>query len=913
MSQISQLDEVTGAHAAAGQSLDSKLIDQALVKKMLVVEDKPYTYFDISELAKTYKLPFAYAILLENCLRSAANASEARELAVKLIRSQQQLVESGVFEPAEILFSPTRVLFQDFTGVPVFVDFASMRDAMKKDGADASKVNPQIPCTLVVDHSVIADKAGSPLAAAVNLELEARRNAERFSFLKWSASSFSKVQIVPPGQGICHQLNMERFNEVVSELTLPNNKEKTLCFDTLVGTDSHTTTANGLGVLGWGVGGIEAEAAALAQPISLLLPPVIELKLVGSLRPGVQGMDVALCVCELLRARGVVGAIIELTGEGTRELTATQRACIANMTPEYGATATLFPVDTKTLSYLSTTGRTPAHLLRITSYFEAQGLMNKTYDSVYTDTIELDLSSIEPSLAGPSRPQERVSVSSLPARVTQDITVPHTAQIELEGTSYTLADGSVALAAITSCTTATDPQMMISCGLFARKARELGLKSKPWIKTIFAPGSQATSYMLKELGLIDDLEALGFYTCGWGCMSCIGNSGDLLHEIHNIKDKVSLCSVLSGNRNFEGRISPDISQNYLCAPQLVLAYAIAGTMNIDLTRDALGQDSEGNPVFLDALIPTQEELDQALKKAFCARAYKDTSATLMQGSKFWTELEVTKSSVFSWDESSTYVRRAPYFDEMKTHEGFALENARVLAYLGDFVTTDHISPAGTIAPDSPAAKYLTAHGIDPKDFNTYGARRGNHEVMMRGTFANVKLQNKLTPTKRGGWTFDFVKSEETSIFDAAEHYKACGIGQVILAGKMYGSGSSRDWAGKGPALLGVKAVIAQSFERIHRSNLIQMGVVPLQFMEGQSAESLGLTGHELISVEPFAWVRQEGEGSVLPQSTWVRAVDDAGHVTRFEVCVRIDTALEATYLKYGGILPYVLRQLEATA
>lgn len=857
--------------------------------------------YDVSGIPGATRLPRALLVLLENVVRRATTTEDA-------VREAFSVVSAGLagMQGAEIEFMPARVLFQDFTGVPVFVDFAAMRDAMVERGGDPSKVNPHIPCTLVVDHSVIADVAGVEGAVEANQETEARRNRERFSFLKWASGSFQNVEIVPPGGGICHQLNIERFCSVVTTDALAGSDVS--CFDTLVGTDSHTTTANGLGVLGWGVGGIEAEAAALGQPVSMLVPPVVELRLVGSLRVGVSGMDLALAVAQLMRREGVVGCLVEVTGEGVSALTATQRSCVANMTPEYGATTTLFPVDDVTMGYLELTGRAHSEVAFARAYLEAQGAFDDEGNRVYARTVTFDLSSVELSLAGPSRPHDRVTVAGLRRRF-EDSAVANGRtdlnQVFDVGRMGELHHGAVAIAAITSCTTATDPAMMVAAGLVAAKARERGLMPKPWVKTILAPGSHATELILRRAGLLEPLRELGFFTCGFGCMSCIGNSGEIKPELKAVSRDVELTSVLSGNRNFEGRISPDVSQNYLCQPALVVAYAIAGTMDVDLSTEPVGYGPDGRPVSLAEIMPTNDEIERVLREAVTPEVFAEGARGLLEGSAAWRSIPASESDTFPWDPESTYVRRAPYFDIAREREVIEVRGARVLALLGDFVTTDHISPAGAIAADSPAARYLGERGVERSDFNTYGSRRGNHEIMARGTFANVKLRNAIADGRVGGWTHDFLDGETTSIFDASEDYRSAGVPLVVVAGKLYGSGSSRDWAGKGPLLLGVRVVIAESFERIHRSNLVQMGVLPLQFANGEGAKELGLVGDETYDVSPV----DLSAGLPASRIAHVRATRPSGEVVGFDCVVRVDTPTEGAFLSKGGILPYVLGNL----
>lgn len=874
---------------------------------VLKVGNVTYTYYPVNRVAGHEKLPFSLTVLLENILRNAESDERASELA-------QRLVEAGLSGEvgSEIEFSPARVLFQDFTGVPVFVDFAVMREACMALGGDPKTINPQVQCDLVIDHSVIADEAGCAGALQKNMELEFDRNKERYEFLKWAQESFENVRIVPPGAGICHQLNIERFASVA--MTKDGEEGPLAYFDTLVGADSHTPTANGIGVLGWGVGGIEAEAAALGQPITTLVPRVIGIKLSGSLQPGVSAMDVSLTFAQMLRAEGVVGCFVECFGEGLESLNATQRACISNMTPEYGANCTLFPVDQKTLDYLELTGRSVEQIALVKSYAKAQGFWNdpQSEPRIYSKVLELDLSKVQRSVAGPSRPHDRIDLADVKNRFSQlcndrSLDCSKKVSVDVLGQNYEVTHGALAIAAVTSCTTATDASMMISAGVLARNAIKAGLHPKPWVKTILAPGSRATEDILDAAGLMPALRDLGFYTCGFGCMSCIGNSGPVLPGMHDIANEIELASVLSGNRNFEGRISPDVSQNYLCAPALVIAYSLAGTIDFDFETEALGIDAEGNSIYLKDIWPDDEEVTLLLEKSRTKEVFDRAAVGLFDGDERWQSLGKEASDVFAWDPDSTYVRRAPYFDGMGKDPVApkSVKNARVLLNLGDFITTDHISPAGSIADDSPAARYLEAHGVRKEDFNTYGARRGNHEVMMRGTFANVKLQNKLAEGKRGGWTRDFIDDEIKAVYDAAEHYQGEGSDLVVLAGKMYGSGSSRDWAAKGPMLQGIRAAFAESFERIHRSNLIGMGILPLQFEEGQNAESLGLDGTERITVGEI----DLSEGLPNPSHVVVTAEKPDGSSIDFTAVVRIDTPTEGSYYYNGGILQYVLRQL----
>ena len=873
----------------------------------LVAGERRYRYFPIDQIEGARRLPFSLKVLLENVLRCARTPEEGQRMAASIVDAA---LAGAVGD--EIEFSPARVLFQDFTGVPVFVDFAVMREACAALGADPERINPQVPCDLVIDHSVIADAAGCAGCMEENMQLEFERNRERYEFLKWAQESFENVRIVPPGQGICHQLNIEQFASVV--MTRCEGDAEVAYFDTLVGTDSHTPTANGIGVLGWGVGGIEAEAAALGQPITTLVPKVVGVRLEGRMRPGVTAMDVALTFAERLRERGVVGCFVECFGPGVAELSATQRACISNMTPEYGSTCTLFPVDERTLDFLRMTGRDAEQVALVEAYAKAQGFWNEHVEPqrAYAEVMVLDLGEVEPSASGPSRPHARFDLAQARQRfrdicAERDLDMSAHATADLGGVMHELTHGAIAIAAVTSCTTATDPAMMLAAGLMARNAADAGLAPAPWVKTILAPGSHATELLLERAGLVDGLQRMGFYNCGFGCMSCIGNSGPLSATMHGIADEIELASVLSGNRNFEGRISPDVSQNYLMAPASVIAYAIAGTMDFDMETEPLGVDADGHDVYLRDIAPDPAELAELMERCVVAELYEEGSRGLYEGDARWQQLGAEPSSTFAWDADSTYVRCPPYFDGMTLVEEppTAVADAAVLECVGDFITTDHISPAGAIALDSPAAAYLEEHGVAPADFNTYGSRRGNHEVMMRGTFANVKLQNKLAEGRRGGWTRDALRGELTSVFDAAEHYADHGAPSIVLAGKMYGSGSSRDWAAKGPSLLGVRAVIAESFERIHRSNLIGMGILPLQFKEGESAESLGLDGTERYTVGAVDC----SAGLPEPAVVEVRAARRDGTETAFEAAVRIDTPTEGDYYRNGGILQYVLRDL----
>lgn len=861
---------------------------------------------DVSAIPGADELPACLVVLLENVVRRAQTDEQAVLAASRIIDASRK-GSAG----EEIEFMPARVLFQDFTGVPVFVDFAAMRDAMVERGGDPRAVNPRIPCALVIDHSVTADVAGRASALDDNLAIEADRNRERFSFLKWASRSFDNVRIVPPGRGICHQLNIERFCEVVSTDALWRGEGELACFDTVVGTDSHTPTANGIGVLGWGVGGIEAEAAALGQPISMRVPEVVGLHLTGRLGDSVSAMDLALTVAERLRAEGVVGCLVEVFGPGVSTLTVTQRACVSNMTPEYGATSTLFPVDENVLDYLRLTGREASDIEFVEAYARAQGVFGSREDRRYARVIELDLASVELSLAGPSRPHNRVTPSGLKERFEASSAAHgHSDTGECwsvtceDGSEHELGHGTLAIAAITSCTTATDPAMMVAAGLAARHAHEAGLEPKPWVKRILAPGSRAASLILERAGLLDDLRAIGFYTCGFGCMSCIGNSGDILSCLKPLATDVELTSVLSGNRNFDGRISPDVAQNFLAQPALVVAFSLVGTMDVDLSSDPVGISADGSAVYLRDIMPTSAEVQAVLDKVLTPDVYEHGMLGLMDGEQSWRSIESSESATFAWDESSTYVRRPPYFEIARAQRSVGVEGARALALFGDFVTTDHISPAGAISPDSPCARYLLERGVSRGEFNTYGSRRGNHECMARGTFANVKLDNRLAG-RPGPVTRNLLSGEVESVFDAAESYGEAGVPLVIVAGRMYGSGSSRDWAAKGPLLLGVRAVIAESFERIHRSNLVQMGILPLEFAKGGGAAALGLDGTEVYDIEP---VDLAAGLPARPRTTVTATRADGTRVT-FDCVVRVDTALEGAFLRNGGILPYVLEEL----
>ncbi len=872
----------------------------------LDVNGRGYAYYPLAQVAGAEQLPFSLKVVLENVLRNVDDADAASGMATRIIEAAQAGAAGD-----EVEFMPARVLYQDLTGVPVFVDFAVMREAFASIGGDPKRINPNIPCDLVIDHSVIADVAGTPDAFEENTRIEFERNQERYEFFKWAQSSFENVRIVPPEQGICHQLNIECFANVVN--SSQSGEDEVAYFDTLVGTDSHTPTANGIGVLGWGVGGIEAEAAALGQPITTLVPPVIGIRMTGALQPGVAAMDVALTLAEMLRAKGVVGCFVECFGPGLASLSAQQRAAIANMTPEYGSTCTLFPADERTLDFLRACGRSDEQVQLVEAYAKAQGFWNA--DGVdgraYAEVIELDLSSIRASVSGPSRPHDRMDIGQVHARFCELCEerglerAPHA--IEMQGEACEVTDGSIAIAAVTSCTTATDPEMMVQAGLLAKHAAERGLRAKPWVKTILAPGSHATELLLERAGCMEAMQQIGFYTCGFGCMSCIGNSGPLAEPMHAIADEVELASVLSGNRNFEGRISPDVSQNYLTTPAHVIAYAILGTVDADIETAPLGVDADGAPVYLADIMPDQAEVDAAVREHVTAELYAKGTEGMYEGDASWQALDADATEAFAWAQGSTYVRRPTFFDDMTSDASAPgiIEGARVLLFLGDFITTDHISPAGAIAPDMPAARYLRERGVRDADFNTYGSRRGNHEVMARGTFANVKLVNKLAEGKLGGWTRDLLTGEISTVFETAEHYMAEGVPAIVVAGKMYGSGASRDWAAKGPKLLGVRAVIAESFERIHRSNLIGMGILPLQFLDGESAETHGLKGDEAFSIQAVDF----SDGLPNPAQAEVTFIRPDGTQGRFQARVRIDTPTEGAYFANGGILQYVMKSM----
>jgi aconitate hydratase len=885
-------------------------------RSTLRVGTREYEIYRVDALDKqgisTGHLPYSLRILLENLLRTEDGRNVTKNdicaLAGWNSRSKPE---------KEIAFTPSRVLMQDFTGVPAVVDLAAMRDAMKELGGDPAVINPLQPAELVIDHSVQVDEFGTQNALLLNAELEFLRNKERYAFLRWGQTAFRNLAIVPPDTGIVHQVNLEYLARVVFVQESPGKRRAYP--DTVVGTDSHTTMINGLGVLGWGVGGIEAEAAMLGQPVSMLIPQVVGVKLVGKLREGATATDLVLTITEMLRKHGVVGKFVEYFGPGLPELPLADRATIGNMSPEYGATCGIFPIDKETLSYLRLTGRTEEQITLVEAYCREQGLFHdeKTPEAEYSELLSLDLATVEPSLAGPKRPQDRVPLSrakdsfdqALPTLIKPGKGAPRVEEAAC-GNGH-LHHGSVVIAAITSCTNTSNPSVMLAAGLLAKKAVERGLQVPGWVKTSLAPGSKVVRDYLERAGLIGYLEKLKFNIVGYGCTTCIGNSGPLPEEISKAIDDHNLvvASVLSGNRNFEGRINPDVRANYLMSPPLVVAFALAGRIDLDLRKDPIGNDRQGNPVYLSDLWPTRREVEETMGKSISSDMFRKTYGEVYQGDEHWRSLKVPEGETYAWDPDSTYIRQAPYFDGMtiKPQAVEEIRHARVLAVLGDSVTTDHISPAGSIKKDSPAGKYLIEHGIKPADFNSYGSRRGNHEVMVRGTFANVRLRNKMVPNLEGGFTRHLPDGAEMTIFEASKKYIAEGVPLLIFAGKEYGSGSSRDWAAKGPRLLGVRAVIAESYERIHRSNLVGMGILPLQFLDGENAHSLGLTGDEVFDVSGI----QDLVDPFAPSRKLTIKARGAGKTTEFDALVRIDTPQEAQYYANGGILQFVLRQLLA--
>lgn len=885
--------------------------DTLNTRRTLNVGDKEYDYFSLKaaadKIGDVSRLPYTLKVLLENLLRTEDGVS-VKTNDIQAIADWQKEKRSS----HEIAYSPARVLMQDFTGVPAVVDLAAMRDAMEKLGGDPELINPLAQCDLVIDHSVMVDKFGTELAFKQNVDLEMERNAERYEFLKWGQNSLNNFNAVPPGTGICHQVNLEYIAKTV---WTENVDGRTIALpDTCVGTDSHTTMINGLAVLGWGVGGIEAEAAMLGQPVSMLIPEVVGFKLTGKLNEGITATDLVLRVVEMLRELGVVSKFVEFYGNGLDELTIADQATIANMSPEYGATCGFFPISQQTLDYLSFTGRDEETVALVEAYAKEQGMWRdkNSPDPVYTETLELDISTVKPSLAGPSRPQDRVDLDRAKEEFINDVLVKAGKKDDLkeyavDGEDYTLTHGDVGIAAITSCTNTSNPSVLIAAGLVAKKANELGLKRQPWVKTSLAPGSQVVTDYLERAGLMDHLEALGFHLVGYGCTTCIGNSGPLQPEISKtINDNGLVCaSVLSGNRNFEGRVSQDLKASYLASPPLVVAYALAGSMKIDITSEPLGQDKDGNDVFLKDLWPSNQEIQAAISANLTREMFIERYADVFEGTPEWKAVPVTEGKTYAWRTDSTYIQHPPYFEGMgpDVADTENVIGARPLALLGDSITTDHISPAGSIKADSPAGEYLQGKGVARADFNSYGSRRGNHEVMMRGTFANVRLRNLMAPGTEGGWTTHQPSGEVMSIYDASMKYQEAGTPLVVIGGKEYGTGSSRDWAAKGTILLGVKAVLVESFERIHRSNLVGMGVLPLQFKDGDNRESLNLVGTETFDITGVA-------GTVTPrQDVDVKITYADGTTKDIVVTCRIDTENEVEYFRNGGILHYVLRRL----
>ncbi|KOT60087.1 aconitate hydratase [Streptomyces rimosus subsp. rimosus] len=894
-------------------------------RSTLQVGDESYEIFRLDKVEGSARLPYSLKVLLENLLRTEDGANITADHIRALGGWDSQAQPSQ-----EIQFTPARVIMQDFTGVPCVVDLATMREAVKELGGDPAKINPLAPAELVIDHSVIADKFGTANAFQQNVELEYGRNKERYQFLRWGQTAFDEFKVVPPGTGIVHQVNIEHLARTVM------TRNGQAYPDTLVGTDSHTTMVNGLGVLGWGVGGIEAEAAMLGQPVSMLIPRVVGFKLTGELKPGTTATDLVLTITEMLRKHGVVGKFVEFYGEGVAATSLANRATIGNMSPEFGSTAAIFPIDDETLNYLKLTGRSEQQVALVEAYAKEQGLwLDPAAEPDFSEKLELDLSTVVPSIAGPKRPQDRIILAEAAQQFAHDVRnyvseadldeagkesfpasdspavsngTPSkpTQVVAADGSVFEIDHGAVTVAAITSCTNTSNPYVMVAAALVAKKAVEKGLSRKPWVKTTLAPGSKVVTDYFDKANLTPYLDKLGFNLVGYGCTTCIGNSGPLDEEISKAinENDLAVTSVLSGNRNFEGRINPDVKMNYLASPPLVVAYAIAGSMKVDITTEALGTDQDGNPVYLKDIWPSEAEVNDVVANAIGEDMFSKSYEDVFAGDAQWQALPIPTGDTFEWDPQSTYVRKPPYFEgmTMETSPVSDVQGARVLAKLGDSVTTDHISPAGAIKADTPAGQYLTEHGVERRDFNSYGSRRGNHEVMIRGTFANIRLRNQIAPGTEGGFTRDFTQEggPVSFIYDASQNYQAAGIPLVILAGKEYGSGSSRDWAAKGTALLGVKAVIAESYERIHRSNLIGMGVLPLQFPEGASAQSLGLTGEETFDITGVTALNDGG----IPETVKVKAGD-----VEFDAKVRIDTPGEADYYRNGGIMQYVLRSL----
>jgi len=891
-------------------------MDSLKTRRSLKVGNRRFDYFSLKAAEKNglgdlSRLPFSLKVLLENLLRS----EDGRSVRLEDIKALAHWLKTKRSD-REIAYRPARVLMQDFTGVPAVVDLAAMRDAMQVMGEDPRKINPLSAVDLVIDHSVMVDSFGSRASFGENVAREYERNGERYAFLRWGQKGFANFRVVPPGTGICHQVNLEYLAQVI---WTAKEGERTVAYpDTLVGTDSHTTMVNGLAVLGWGVGGIEAEAAMLGQPISMLIPEVVGFKLTGKLKEGATATDLVLTVTQMLRKKGVVGKFVEFFGPGLDELALADRATIANMAPEYGATCGYFPIDAETIRYLKATGRSPGRVALVEAYAKAQGLWRsaRTPDPVFTDTLSLDVGTVESSLAGPKRPQDRVPVSgaanAFRKALVESFGRPEaTPRLPVEGSKHDLGDGDVVIAAITSCTNTSNPTVMLGAGLIARNAVKRGLKVKPWVKTSLAPGSQVVTDYLKKAGLQSYLDKLGFNLVGYGCTTCIGNSGPLPEPIAAsiTKGDLTVCSVLSGNRNFEGRVNPLTRANYLASPMLVLAYALAGSMKIDLLKDPLGHDKKGKPVYLADLWPSNREIADAVGRFVKPSSFRKRYADVFAGDRHWRKIGTSGGLTYKWDGTSTYVQNPPYFTGMPAEPQALSEikGARLLAILGDSITTDHISPAGSIKKDGPAGQYLMAHGVPYEEFNSYGARRGNHEVMMRGTFANIRLKNEMVPGTEGGITRHLPEGAVMPIYDAAMRYQSERIPLVVVAGKEYGAGSSRDWAAKGPKLLGIRAVLAESFERIHRSNLVGMDVLPLQFKDGMTRKSLGLAGEEIFDIGGFSGGIKPG----MDVSVTLKRPD--GKVEIFGVTCRIDTLDEVAYFRHGGILPYVLRRLRKQA
>jgi aconitate hydratase len=892
--------------------------DTLKTRKTLTVEGKEYDYFSLSAAAETVgdiqRLPYSLKVLLENLLRF----EDGKSVTVDDIKAMGDWLKNKRSD-REIAYRPARVLMQDFTGVPAVVDLAAMRDAMVNLGGNPEKINPLANVDLVIDHSVMVDEFGTPQAFKDNVEREFQRNVERYSFLRWGANAFNRFRVVPPGTGICHQVNLEYLAQTVWVEEDDNKKGRTVAYpDTLVGTDSHTTMVNGLAVLGWGVGGIEAEAAMLGQPVSMLIPEVVGFKMTGQMKEGTTATDLVLTVTQMLRKKGVVGKFVEFFGPGLNHLPLADRATLSNMAPEYGATCGFFPIDKETLNYLRFTGRSEARVKLVEAYAKEQGLWrdDDAADPVFTDMLELDLSTVEPSIAGPKRPQDRVALSDAAKAFTEmlaaDIGAEKAAKtVPVKDGSFDMAHGNVVIAAITSCTNTSNPSVMLAAGLVAKKAHEKGMAVKPWVKTSLAPGSQVVTDYLEKAGLQKDLNALGFNLVGYGCTTCIGNSGPLPEAVETaIKENdLTVAGVLSGNRNFEGRIHALVKANYLASPPLVVAYALAGSMKIDITKDALGNDKDGNPVYLKDIWPTRQEVADALKQALSKEMFENRYADVFKGPVEWQEVKTARGLTYTWDEGSTYVQNPPYFTGMTMQPDPVtdIKGAYALAVFGDSITTDHISPAGAIKKDSPAGSYLTGYQVRPVDFNSYGSRRGNHEVMMRGTFANIRIKNEMLAGKEGGYTRYIPTGEEMPIYDAAMKYIETETPLIVVAGKEYGTGSSRDWAAKGTLLLGIRAVIAESFERIHRSNLVGMGVLPLQFKDGMTRNSLKLKGDEKFDIAGVA----EGLKPRMDMTVTIHRAD--GTKEDVQVLCRIDTLDEIAYFQNGGILPYVLRSIAKTA